>query len=323
MTFIVEQANPDLHYAALARFLNHFEPDPITAADLHEWDRRNIGNTLRRSIVRNKQDAVIGYSVVLHGSWNQPHEFFLWIAVDPAARRRGIGEQLYDHALGFVRANGGTTLTSEVGEEEVDGLRFAQRHGFTRGKHTFQSRLALGHFDEQMHRELVEAVQAQGIRLYSLADVADNEATRRQLYAINRQVSLQDPGSDGLFPPFEEFTQNVFAAPWYRPGGQWLAADGDQIIGMCAVGYFASSNSMYNMMTGVVEAYRGRGIAQALKVMAMRWAKTYSAAYIRTNNNSENAAMLAINRKLGYVPEPGLYTMTKPIRPADESVQTQ
>ena len=31
--------------------------------------------------------------------------------------------------------------------------------------------------------------------------------------------------------------------------------------------------------------------------------------YIRTNNDSNNAPMLAVNRKLGYKSEPGLYRL--------------
>ncbi len=39
---------------------------------------------------------------------------------------------------------------------------------------------------------------------------------------------------------------------------------------MAAVGYFASAQSMYNMITGVDRAYRGRGIALALKLLSIR-----------------------------------------------------
>ncbi len=311
MKFTIEQANPEQHYDALARFLNHFEPDPIAAADIREWDRRSEGHIVRRSIVRDDGGDVIGYGVVHHGPWNQPHEFYLWIGVAAAKRRQGMGQALYDYALTTIRSLDGTTLGSEVGEDQAAGLHFAQRQGFVQQKHTFQSKLDLRQFDESAFSATVDSVQAQGIRLYSMADVADTPTARCALYAINQQMTLQDPGADGAFPAFEQFEKEVFAAPWYRPAGQWLAADGDHIIGMCAVGYFEESNSMYNMMTGVDEAYRGRGIAQALKVQAIRWAKAYGADYIRTNNNSENAPMLAINRKLGYEPQPGSYKFIK------------
>ncbi|MCB0110031.1 MAG: hypothetical protein KDE53_29115, partial [Caldilineaceae bacterium] len=72
MKFTVEQAIPDQHYDALARLLNQFEPDPIAAADIREWDRRSEGHIVRRSIVRSDAGDVVGYGVVHHGPWNQP-----------------------------------------------------------------------------------------------------------------------------------------------------------------------------------------------------------------------------------------------------------
>jgi predicted GNAT superfamily acetyltransferase len=102
---------------------------------------------------------------------------------------------------------------------------------------------------------------------------------------------------------------------WFRPAGQILAADGDQFVGLSAVGYFEQSNSCYNLMTGVLASHRGRKIAQALKLRSIQFAKAIGAAYIRTNNDSENAAMLAINRKLGYVPKPGIYRLYNRLKP--------
>ncbi len=42
---------------------------------------------------------------------------------------------------------------------------------------------------------------------------------------------------------------------------------------------------------------------------SIRCAKRQGAASIRTNNDSQNAPMLAINRKFGYRPEPGFYRL--------------
>ncbi len=80
---------------------------------------------------------------------------------------------------------------------------------------------------------------------------------------------------------------------------------------MSAVGYFPASNYMYNMMTGVESAYRGRHIALALKLLIIKYARRYGAAYLRTNNDSENAPILAVNRKLGYQPQPGKYMLLR------------
>jgi ribosomal protein S18 acetylase RimI-like enzyme len=71
---------------------------------------------------------------------------------------------------------------------------------------------------------------------------------------------------------------------------------------------------MYNLMTGVDQAYRGRKIAQALKLKSIELAQAYGADYIRTHNDSTNASMLAINRKLGYQPQPGEYRLVKNLK---------
>ncbi|HEY7850574.1 MAG TPA: hypothetical protein VIC27_10950, partial [Ktedonobacterales bacterium] len=37
----------------------------------------------------------------------------------------------------------------------------------------------------------------------------------------------------------------------------------------------------------------------------------------RTNNDSQNAPMLAVNRKLGYQPQPGFYRMRAQLMPSE------
>jgi ribosomal protein S18 acetylase RimI-like enzyme len=226
--------------------------------------------------------------------------------VHPAQRNQGIGSALYDEALQFAQANGATLLSSHVNESQPEGLGFAQRRNFTVARREFESMLALQSFDERLFAEVIETVEATGIRFLSFAELGDTPENRQKLYAINRATSLDIPGSDSTFPSFEHSSNWLFPAPWFRAEGQLLALDGDNFVGYCSIGYFQETNSMYNFMTGVERAYRGRKIALALKLLAIRFAKAYGAEYIRTNNDSQNEAMLAINRKLGYQPQPGV-----------------
>jgi hypothetical protein len=46
-----------------------------------------------------------------------------------------------------------------------------------------------------------------------------------------------------------------------------------------------------------------------LKLQTILLAKQKGIRYVRTDNDSKNAPMLAINRKLGYKPEPGYYRL--------------
>ena len=52
-------------------------------------------------------------------------------------------------------------------------------------------------------------------------------------------------------------------------------------------------------------------IAGANDPLAIRRAREYGAQAISTDNDSQNAPMLAINRMLGYQPEPGYYDLVR------------
>jgi GNAT superfamily N-acetyltransferase len=240
-----------------------------------------------------------------------PHSFWIEAVVAPEFRRRGIGARLYDDALAFARAQGAMRLECEVRDHEPAWLKFAQARGFEIDRHVFDSTLDLATFDDARFAGVIEAVQAQGIRFFTLADVGNTEENQRKLYELNKRNSLDIPGSEGTFPRFEDFQKFVFGGSWFRAEGQILAADGERWVGLGAVGYFENTNSTCNMHTGVLKEYRGRKIALALKLLAIRYSRTLGAARLRTDNDSQNAPILAINRKLGYAPEPGVYRCLK------------
>jgi RimJ/RimL family protein N-acetyltransferase len=55
-----------------------------------------------------------------------------------------------------------------------------------------------------------------------------------------------------------------------------------------------------NMFTGMLRGFRGKGLASAAKIASLRWAAAHGVTRVFTSNDEANAAMLAINRRLGY-----------------------
>ena len=301
-------------FPALATLLAVRDPEPPTPELLREWEGNAPAGLVRQRLVafdETDSGPIVGFCDAASWPWEPPHQFWISTVVAPDHRRRGLGAQLADVALAFVREQGATRLAAEVRDNAAEGLRFAERYGFRRDRHIFESRLHLADFDEQRFAGVVERAEAEGIRFHSLADLGDTDVARRKLYDINATLARDVPGHDGDFMPFEQFQKTVCSASWYRPDGEIIAVIGDTWVGMAAVGYFANTSSMYNMFTGVDPAWRGRGVALALKLLAIACARRYSATYISTNNDSENAPMLAINRRLGYQPEPGYYRMIR------------
>jgi len=304
-------------FPALAALLAERDPEPPTPELLQEWEGNAPAGLVRQRLVAFDEmneagaEAMVGFSDAVSWPWEPPHQFWISTVVAAHHRRQGLGAQLAEAALACAREQGATRLVAEVRDNVADGLRFAERYGFRRDRHIFESRLHLADFDEQRFAGAVARAEAEGIRFLSVADLGDSDDARRKLYDINATFARDVPGRDSEFMPFEQFQKTVCSASWYRPDGQIVAATGDSWIGMAAVGYFANTNSMYNMFTGVDPAWRGKGIALALKLLAIACARRYGVTYISTNNDSENAPMLAINRTLGYQPEPGYYRMLR------------
>ncbi len=315
MPISLRPVRPD-DYPRVAELLNLEQPEPITANTIREWEATSVAlhrPQYRLLAIADSGDA-LGYGHAVRDPWSPPGLFWLHVSVDPAQRSRGVGTLLYhavrDHA---VTAHGATLFRGEVRDHLDGALRFAQRCGFQVERHIFESTLDLAAFDERPFAGHAEAVASQGIRFLTVADAGDTLDARRRLWELNQRTARDVPGFDGAFPPVDAFQKQVCEASWYRPDGQILAADdagdGDHWIGLSAIGYFANTASAMNTFTGVDRAYRGRGIALALKLLAIHAARRYGAAYIRTNNDSENAPMLAVNRKLGYRPKPGYYRL--------------
>lgn len=283
--------------------VNTILPDPVTIERVREWDRNFPRDGIRRQMVAlDESNAIVGCNEAAHRPNMVPRSFLVEVIVAPDCRRRGIGARLYDNAVEFARAQGATRLTCKVRDHNPDWLRFAHARGFEIDRHIFESTLDLATFDDARFAGVIESVQAQGVRFFTLADAGNTEANRRALYELNKRNAEDIPGYEGTFPRFEDFTKYVFEASWFRAQGQILAADGARWVGLSALGYFAQTNSTYNMHTGVLKEYRGRKIALVLKLLAIRRAREWGAAYVRTNNDSQNAPILAINRKVRYKP---------------------
>ena len=86
--------------------------------------------------------------------------------------------------------------------------------------------------------------------------------------------------------------------------GTWAA--------MSAITVMKGCDYAYNLHTGVDRRYRGRKLGQAVKSLALCYARDQLGVdKVRTNHNADNAPMIAIDRKLGYVQIPGTCRMEK------------
>jgi RimJ/RimL family protein N-acetyltransferase len=111
---------------------------------------------------------------------------------------------------------------------------------------------------------------------------------------------------------FEFYVQHTVDSPNALPEAHFLALDSGRYVGVSAV--FKSPPQpgiLYQGLTGVRGGYRGKGIALALKLQTVRFAREHGYHEIRTYNDIRNRPMLRINEAMGFVKQPAWISFEK------------
>ncbi|ONK09779.1 GNAT family N-acetyltransferase [Streptomyces sp. MP131-18] len=166
--------------------------------------------------------------------------------------------------------------------------------------HWVRLELDVSTFDAASFAPCVARCRAAGIQLTTLAELGDTPRHRRLLYELNRECSADIP-ERGAFFTYPEYVERRFEVPSYDPRGVVLALDGDTWCGLAALSDHRTAGFVFSEMTGVRAAYRGRGIALAMKTAGTDFATLCGVDRIRTFHHPANAAAIGMNRRLGYV----------------------
>jgi len=320
-------------YAALAVLLNQFWAEPTSADRLAQEDSMmyEVGSTWMdehgrlqgydrlREVVVGSSGEIVGYVNIWRAPWTEPGALNMALIVDKAWRKQGAGEMLLQAATQWAAQKQGSSVFSELWDDDPEALSFAQSRGFSIDRHTFQSVLHLevdkavqDSCDPLVWAEsdsaLFDQLNREGIRFLTLAD-EPGEESETKLYALSKETLMDIPGYTGTVPDFEEWRKWYLMPEGFAPELVVIAADQERYIGISNLLHHKETNGIYHEYTGVSKSYRGRKIATALKLFSIRLAEQHKASYLRTDNDSLNGPMLAINRKLGYVQQRGRYRM--------------
>jgi GNAT superfamily N-acetyltransferase len=302
--------NPNTDFPPVVDLLNRIEAEPTTVEDMRGEEARMVPGKIGRRWVVEQQGQIVGYALSVHYPSRGPGQFHLHVVVDQAQRNQGMGMALYGRALDFAKANGAIHLTAEVQERCPEGLAFALRHGFAVKLHEVGASLDLSSYDETPLL-LARSRLVPHIQISTYAVEGDTLENRRKLYTINRIATTDDPGTTGTFPEFAIWQRLIPNASDFQPHGQFVAIDTRiperPYIGLSGVAYLEGQQGAQTLLTGVRGEYRGKGVAQALKLEVARFAVAKGATRMLTRVHAANHPMLAINAKMGFVLEPGFY----------------
>jgi len=322
LRFTIRPLDLPADYPKLADLFGSNRPETVTVAELEEYDSRIpepgpvryndsgqlVSHCRDRMAATTVDGHLVAYADIWRSPWAPPGHMYGHVIVDRAFRHQGLGSLLLERVESIAREKRAAEIMTEIREDDAESVAWVQRRGYELERHLFESTLDLGAFDPSPFAGVVDAVKAAGIRFTTLA-AEPGEAMERSLYDSVLDSERDIPGYMSSMP-FDEWRKWNLEGPLVPHEGVIMALDHDRVVGV-ALCRSMESGGIYNQYTGVNRAYRGRKIALALKLQAVTYARSCGAPYLRTNNDSQNQPMLAINQKLGYLPEPGLYRIRK------------
>lgn len=174
MSIHVLPVDAERDYPRLAELINLTRPGYVTAELLHAWDENAPAGRIRWRVAAVADGGcVVGFG----DTGRDPHlptgQFWLNVIVDPAYRRQGIGEMLYDDVAAFAWETGATSLVSEVVESSPEGRRFLESRGFDVEQRVGGDIGSLTCADERRVAAALEAAEAASVRLRALSGEQD------------------------------------------------------------------------------------------------------------------------------------------------------
>jgi GNAT superfamily N-acetyltransferase len=266
-------------------------PDSIiTAEGMKHFLEATPERAERRLFAFEEAGELVGWAVAGRDWWrSDPTHGFVEIVVDPAYRGRRIASQLMDEVEAHLSRLGVTTTRGES-VDEPDARALAEQRGFTQSGSSSTSAV-----DPRgvQPRDLPPAVTVVPFR--ELADPVP-------VWALDVEVSQDIPNEEFDAVSLDEWSKAFWRSPMVDDDASLAAFVDGELVAITMIRVDRDSGRAKNSLAGTRRAFRGRGIATALKSQSLARAAELGATVVLTDNEELNAPMLAVNAKLGYRP---------------------
>jgi GNAT superfamily N-acetyltransferase len=290
---------------------------------LSEWqyDDQNWNEdyAYQRELVR-RDGVVIAYVETYQNPFAyHPQKYECRIFVHPEHDAPDIRPAVLAHTLERLRDQDLIALTSGMLDDKPEAMRFFDEYGFKPVAEEKISKLDVTGFDETRFAPVLERIRTAGIKIVTLRALQQRDPDwRRKLYDLDVTVNRDIPSiGEKHYPPFDDWCTTRLNAPTVDPDGWFIALDGAQYVAQSS-GNINTESDPVQFITGVTTVrreYRRRGIATALKLHSIRYAKAHGVQEIFTTNDSKNP-MYQLNLALGFEPQPSWVrvekTLTRP-----------
>ena len=304
-------------YPRLSEIYNANFPDYQRSVD--EWKSRDESvdksKYYLQRYVFSEKDSVVGFGDLAHvPDMFNPHKYWITILVDPKSQGKGIASTIYENLsekLGQLNAIGAWAGSRE-NLPRLTG--FYKKRGFEEKQRVWESRLDVNKVDPSRFQDYAERVRKQGVIITNLSQErkTDPDALKK-LHELVQTIAADIPQPEPFTPiSYEQWEAFEIKNPSLLSEGYMIAKDGSKYVGLSTIWRIDKEpRGLGQGNTGVRREYRGRGIAIALKLNVIDYARRNGYTRVKTWNDSINAPMLAVNIKLGFKRETSWLTLEK------------
>jgi mycothiol synthase len=302
-------------YPTLVDLLNASWPAyPTTVEQLSMQDEtalRHPEARFQRYVVEHMGNLIASGHYEQPPRFYEPGRFRVQIFVHPRYQKQGLGSHLYQRIMCELREAQACSIWTKIREDMPDSLRFVRTCGFYEELSVWEYRLDVALFNPAPYAELTTALGAQGIEIVSLRDLESDTARKQKVYDLYKETGRDLPLTEHWTEPSYELFQQDLAKR--APESYFIALHGQEYVGLSYLSEHRTEQYCSVEHTGIRRAYRRRGIALALKLRGIAYARHHGYPGIRTTIDSANRASLALNERLGFVKHPAWIVFTKEI----------
>jgi len=292
-------------WGPISAFVYGLAPDCRQDEEARLRNREQFDETryTRRQYVAEHFDSaqLLGYGSIEQTIFLPRYRLFLM--AEPHWLRAGVGDLLLDQLMKDLNEAGAVSVWHRNYSNLTEVLDFLIQRGFVEPRRVWDLRLDLSATDLSTLAGIAEEVAARGITITTFAEERQRnaDAALQKLHQFLNLVKQDDPERQPFMPvPFESVV-HWFTRKYVLADACFIAKHGDEFIGFTDLTHIEPiPQGIMHGFTGVAREWRRQGVATALKLRAIEYARDHGYQTIRVFNLPSQAEMMAFNEKLGF-----------------------
>jgi GNAT superfamily N-acetyltransferase len=278
--------------------------DSDDPALMRHWWKVEATDMVVERWIATRDGTPAGFVFHRHAPWEKMPKRYGRVSADvlPALRTPTRLNALFVQVEDRSRSHGTKTFTTWAWEDDAVLLGVLTERGFKeeRRERFWECDLVANRAKlTAMAEESRKRMRTDGIQVLTLADDPDPEKYRK-LWRMSDEAEQDIPTTVPHTETSWELFQQWMRSPGLHEDRQWIAREGDDIVGVSQLSYPPTRGHVETDWTGTARRVRGRGVARALKCETVMQAIALGVKSVRTDNDGENAPILHLNASMGY-----------------------